>query len=253
MNFKIFDHKMRVFETSSDHCVPQGSYMVARLDGRGFTKLTNRMDKPFSTVFNIRMCDTVKHLMGCGFNILYAYTQSDEISLLFHPSENSFNRKTRKFISILAGEASAVFTLSFGHPAVFDCRISALPDVGTAVDYFRWRQSDCLRNALNSMCYHALRNDGQSSRQATKTLKGVPVKEKKQLYTDITGDCFREEKSWKRLGIGFSWKKVKSTGYNPISEQHVDTYSNRIIEDPFLPEGEEYSEYIAKLLEGEDK
>ena len=34
--------------------------------------------------------------MQCGFNILYGFTQSDEISLLLHPDDDTFARKTRK-------------------------------------------------------------------------------------------------------------------------------------------------------------
>ena len=63
--------------------------------------------------------------MTCGFNMLYGFTESDEISLLFSPDENSFGRKLRKLISILAGEASAKFSLRLGDMACFDCRISS--------------------------------------------------------------------------------------------------------------------------------
>jgi hypothetical protein len=30
------------------------------------------------------MAETVKHLMDCGFNVLYGFTESDEISILFN-------------------------------------------------------------------------------------------------------------------------------------------------------------------------
>ena len=41
------------------------------------------------------MLETTRHLMSCGFQAVYGYTQSDEISILFHPNENSFSRKER--------------------------------------------------------------------------------------------------------------------------------------------------------------
>ena len=43
------------------------------------------------------MVDTVKALMNYGFRVIYGYTESDEISLLFHPEENTFARKVRKY------------------------------------------------------------------------------------------------------------------------------------------------------------
>ncbi len=39
MKFDDLDKKMRVFETAADLCVLPELYMVARLDGRSFTRL----------------------------------------------------------------------------------------------------------------------------------------------------------------------------------------------------------------------
>lgn len=78
------------------------------------------------------MIDTARHLMQCGFHVVYAYTQSDEISLLFHPRERAFGRLLRKYHSILAGEASAKFSLLLGELVCFDCRVAELPDVDRA-------------------------------------------------------------------------------------------------------------------------
>jgi tRNA(His) 5'-end guanylyltransferase len=50
MKFDDLDSMMRVFETAHDLCVLPGLHMVARLDGRGFTRLTkevHRFDAPF--------------------------------------------------------------------------------------------------------------------------------------------------------------------------------------------------------------
>ncbi|MEL7124477.1 MAG: tRNA(His) guanylyltransferase Thg1 family protein, partial [Bacteroidota bacterium] len=114
MRFDDLDKRMRVFETAHDHCVLPGIYMVARIDGRSFTRLTKKLHKfetPFDSQFRDLMVETTKHLMNCGFKVIYGYTESDEISLLFAHDEQMFNRKTRKFNSILAGEASAKFSL----------------------------------------------------------------------------------------------------------------------------------------------
>src|ERR1043165_4415266 len=131
MKFDELDERMRVFETAHDLCVLPGLHMVARLDGRSFTRLTKEVhafEAPFDVRFRDMMLATVEHLMAdCGFNIVYGYTQSDEISLLFALEETSFQRKLRKLHSILSGEASARFSLLLGAIAVFDCRISQLP------------------------------------------------------------------------------------------------------------------------------
>ena len=143
MNFETLDINMRRFETSLDQVILPDLYLVVRIDGRNFTRLTKEIcefEAPFDTRFRDAMTDTVKHLMECGFRIVYGYTQSDEISLLFHPDDRTFGRKTRKINSVLAGEASAFFSLKLGVLACFDCRVVPLPNLECVKDYFAWRQ-----------------------------------------------------------------------------------------------------------------
>ena len=53
MNFDELDRRLRVFETAHDHCALPGLYLVARLDGRGFTHLT-RERRHFAAPFDER-------------------------------------------------------------------------------------------------------------------------------------------------------------------------------------------------------
>ena len=76
MKFDDLDAKMRVFETSHDYSVLPGLYMVARLDGRSFTRLTKEMHKfeaPYDARFRDHMLATTEHLMDCGFNIVWVF------------------------------------------------------------------------------------------------------------------------------------------------------------------------------------
>jgi tRNA(His) guanylyltransferase len=58
MKFDELDAKMRVFETAHDLCVLPGIYMVARLDGRRFTRLTKEVQK-FEAPFDPRFRDLI--------------------------------------------------------------------------------------------------------------------------------------------------------------------------------------------------
>ncbi|HYN87858.1 MAG TPA: tRNA(His) guanylyltransferase Thg1 family protein [Ardenticatenaceae bacterium] len=72
MKFDDLDTMMRVFETAHDHCVLPGLYMVARLDGRDFTRLTKErhaFERPFDLRFRDLMIATTEHLMACGFRM----------------------------------------------------------------------------------------------------------------------------------------------------------------------------------------
>lgn len=250
MTFDELDKKMRVYETAYDLCVLPHIFVVVRLDGRGFTRLTkivHQFEAPYDMVFRNYMVETVKHLMSCGFNIIYGYTQSDEISLLFHPDENSFERKIRKIISILAGEASAKFALQLGAMASFDARICQLPTLPIVGDYFRWRNEDAHRNALNAHGYWMLRKQGKTIKQATSQLEGMSIAQKNELLFQ-NGINFNELPAWQKRGIGVYWQEYQKEGYNPKSQQVVQSTRNRVIVDDNLPMKEEYNNFIKNLL-----
>jgi tRNA(His) guanylyltransferase len=207
MKFDELDRKMRTFETAHDHRVLPEIYMVARIDGRGFTRLTkevHRFEAPFDERFRDLMVDTTEHLMTCGFRVVYGYTQSDEISLLLHRDDATFGRKLRKLESVLAGEASAKFSLLLGDLGTFDCRISQLPNRSLVVDYFRWRSEDAHRNALNAHCYWVLRRQGASADAATGRLAGMSVADKNQLLFEL-GRNVNDLPAWQKRGTGLYW------------------------------------------------
>ena len=251
MKFDDLDEKMRVFETAHDLCVLPGLYMVARLDGRSFTRLTKEVhpfEAPFDARFRDFMVETAEHLMsGCGVNVVYGYTESDEISLLFALEENSFGRKLRKLISILAGEASAKFSLLLGAMASFDCRLSQLPSLELVVDYFRWRNEDAHRNALSAHAYWLLRNQGKSVGEATAALKGMSVAQKNELLFQH-GVNFNDLPLWQKRGIGLYWEEYDRPAENPVTGEKVLARRRRIRRDLELPMKDDYSAFLRKLI-----
>ncbi|SEA32509.1 tRNA(His) guanylyltransferase Thg1 family protein [Microbulbifer marinus] len=250
MKFDELDKKMRIYETANDHRVLPGIYMVARIDGRCFTALTrdrHRFEAPYDARFRDMMIETVKHLMQCGFKVLYGYTQSDEISLLFDLNENSFDRKERKFNSILAAEASAKFSLELADVAAFDCRISQLPGRQLVIDYFRWRNEDAHRNALNAHCYWSLRKDGVSPKDAAAELAGKSTAEKNEFLFQ-RGVNFNDLPAWQKRGTGVYWETYLKDGENPVTGECVQASRNRLKVDLDLPMKERYSDFIGEFV-----
>ena len=255
MNFDELEAKMRVFETAGDRCVLPGVHMVARLDGRGFTRLTKErhaFEAPFDARFRDYMLATAEHVMQCGFRVLYGYTQSDEISLLMNPQEGLFGRKTRKYDSVLAGEASAKFSLLLGDVAAFDCRVCELPTAENVRDYFRWRNEDAHRNALNGHCYWLLRKQGQGVAEATAFLRGRSVAEKNELLFRA-GVNFNDLPLWQKRGVGLHWETYAKESLDPRTGQPVVATRRRIKRDLELPMRDEYSDFVLRLLRSADE
>jgi tRNA(His) 5'-end guanylyltransferase len=253
MKFEDLDKKMRAFETAHDICALPGVFLVARLDGRNFhrlTKETGRFAVPFDEAFRDYMVETVKHLMDCGFSVVYGYTESDEISLLFAAQENSFARKYRKFNSILAGEAAAKFTSILGSPAAFDCRLIELPNLELTLDYFRWRMSDAHRNALNAHCYWRLRAENFSPKEADSRLKGLSKAEKNELLFSL-GLNFNCLPLWQKRGLGLYWQTVTKDGFNPLTGLSTSAQRRQIKVDKELPMKAEYDAFLRGLIENQ--
>jgi tRNA(His) 5'-end guanylyltransferase len=229
--------------------------MVARLDGRNFTRLTRDIQKfaaPFDERFRDAMVQVAEYLMtSCGFSFRYAYTQSDEISLLFPVDGDLFSRKLRKLNSVLAGEASARFTHLLQHVACFDCRISQLPAPALVVDYFRWRQEDAFRNALNAHCYWHLRGEGLSARAAHDGLSGMSVAQKNE-FLFRHGINFNDLPNWQKRGVGLYWENHTKSAMNPISGKEVTAIRRHVHRDQELPMGDAYGEYIRSVMQPAD-
>ena len=251
MNFDELDRKMRIYEQSIDQYILPDVYLVARLDGRSFSRLTKEIcnfEAPFDVHFRDMMVNTVRQLMDCGFRVVYGFTESDEISLLFHKDENTFGRKVRKFNSILAGQASAAFSLLLGQVVAMDCRLVPLPTLEKVRDYFLWRQEDAHRNALNAHCYWMLRKEGLDAQAATNQLEGKNAAYKNELLFS-RGINFDKLPFWQKRGIGVYWAGFEQAGFNPITGQAVTAIRRSLTVDYELPLGQQYADMVTAFLE----
>jgi tRNA(His) guanylyltransferase len=245
------DRVMRAYETAWDMAILPGVWPVVRLDGRAFHRLTAREDLAFQQPFDRRFRDwmlaAARQLMVCGFRALYAHIHSDEISVLLHCDDDTFGRRTRKVLSVLAGEASARFSLLLGEVAAFDARISQLPTTELVVRYFHWRQVDAHRNALHGHCYWALRREGLSAADATARLLGASVAEQNELLFR-QGINYNDLPAWHRRGVGIYWQTYTKAGRDPRTGETTQALRRRLFTDLHLPVGDAYATLIRRQL-----
>lgn len=157
------DDRMKLYEglSPADGPVCPLLPVLARLDGRAFHSFTQGLGRPFDPRLSDLMARTSLHLADT-FVSRAAYTQSDEITLLWQQpefgSELPFGGRVCKLISVLAAEASVFFNrgLSSVIPEksdrrpVFDCRVWTVPNREEAVNSFLWRQQDAVRNSVQA-------------------------------------------------------------------------------------------------------
>lgn len=253
MKFSDLDDRMRHGEYFHGLRVPEGVWTVLRLDGRSFSRFTaTHFEKPFDLRFHDLMTGTATALtMELGG--LYAYTESDEISVLLPMGWDLFDRSVEKIVSVSASVASAHFTSGLGGlridaRGIFDSRIWFDARSQEVVDYFRWRQADAVRCALNGAAYWCQRAAGKTARQATATLEGVTRAAKHEIL-HAHGLNFNALPAWQRRGSGVRWETFEKDGFNPKTGETVKATRRRLVEDRELPMKDAYADYIREIME----
>lgn len=241
------ESRMRELEWFHDLRALPGTWLVLRVDGRSFTRLTeHRFEKPFDERFHRCMTETAKTLL-VELHGVYAFTESDEISILLPSTSDLFNRKLEKLVSISAGIASACFSHSLGELAHFDSRLWLGTTLEQVVDYFRWRQTDATRCCLNGWCYWTLRKEGKTAKEASQTLLGKGVEEKNEMLFQRSIN-FNDLPTWQKRGTGLYWERIPKQGRNPMTGEAVTAIRRRVAVDREIPKGDTYGQFIRALL-----
>ena len=149
----------RAREDEHSKWLPREDYHVIRVDGRAFHTFTRGMKRPFDVDFMANMDACARALCREVQGVVFAYVQSDEISLLVPPAAAPaaqlwFGGQLRKWLSVSAAVASARMTVGAGRMAQFDSRVLSLCSRQDVVRYFLWRQGDCARNAIQATAQH---------------------------------------------------------------------------------------------------
>jgi tRNA(His) 5'-end guanylyltransferase len=231
-------------------------FAIVRLDGRGFSGFTQTyfrkpVDQKFHNIM-IACCEAI--FEHSGINVSYVQYHSDEISILISNADTSFGRNVQKYTTLLASLVSSVFTsyVSPPKPIMFDGRLHQANSADEVIAYFKWRQTDAVRNALNNYCYWTLRNSGKTNKQAdslVRTMKGDPValKELIKVYSNRKEDYDALE-GWITNVTGFYRSTIPHVGYNPIEQCEVTVDRSALMRVDNIPAGSGYNSFISGVI-----
>ena len=236
--------RMKGYESASFNNLLRRTPVIVQVDGKAFHTYTRCIkDEPFHDGLHEAMSFTARRLMRNIQNAVFAYVQSDEISILLKDwktltTDAWFSNRQGKVESVSASIATAYFNeyvrlddgdgmavFSDKGPALFDARAFNLP-MEEVCNYFIWRQQDATRNSIQSLGQHHF------SHKELQKLSCNQVQEKLLLDRDV---------NWNDLSI---WKKRGFSLYNHAPGTITD-YENPI----FTQE----REYIEKHLQVEEK
>lgn len=160
--------RMKKYEAAIDVRLEPSQPVILRLDGHNFSRYTAPFSKPFDERFHSAMVKTSADLIESYPTATLAYTQSDEITLVFPNGVGCFNDRATKIASLAAGFCSVHFyshllaaLTEFPEPPVdgldslplphFDGRIFNVPSVEECLNNIIWRcRGDAVRNSVSA-------------------------------------------------------------------------------------------------------
>ena len=216
---------MKQYENISRNYLTRRVPVIIRVDGKAFHTFTKGMNKPFDFVLMNTMKDTMKymceHIQGCVF----AYTQSDEITLVLTDyatikTDAWFGYNIQKMSSVAASMATLAFNKFFienaeaalqyadtesgiewcidfdftkyekkFNTAMFDARVFSIPK-DEVCNCLIWRQQDATRNSIESVG-QANFSQKQLNGKSCNMIQEMLWSDKGINWNDFSTDCKR--------------------------------------------------------------
>jgi tRNA(His) 5'-end guanylyltransferase len=174
MNDDLSIRMKEQYENRTRYFLPRRTFTILRLDGKAFHTYTRGLKKPFDNNLSEDIDNAIIAMLPEIQGAVFAYTQSDEISILLTDfatpqTDMWFDGNIQKISSVAASIMTAEFNrlrykrwatpshvnvdslFGVNEPslAYFDCRTFTIPDRVEVMNYFRWRQQDCVRNSVS--------------------------------------------------------------------------------------------------------
>lgn len=240
-----FAKRMKQYEFDSETNLDKTKFTIVRIDGHGFSKWTKGFTKPFDEFIVGAVSETARALME-EFKAVSAYSQSDEITLIFPPDENMiYSGRVQKMTSLMASFAAMTFNKlimeewadmerdriwrdsekgydgarqrlleqKFGK-AFFDARVFQVDTDVEAFNALLWRTKDCERNSKNVFAQSILPH------------KQCMYKTSNELVEICAELGHRWEDLDPRYKFGILWKKEN---YEKAVDVYLD-YENKTID-----------------------
>ena len=207
--------RMKAYEAIPKNFLMRRTPVIIRIDGKAFHTFTRGFDKPFDSVIQTCMEETMKYVCENVQGCVLGFTQSDEISLILCDYQRLetdawFGYNVQKIVSISASLATFAFNHVLGNIAAdlfsendntftektdflmgkinqgafFDSRCFTISKEEVC-NYMIWRQRDATRNSILGLA-QSLYSQKQIEGINTKKLQDKMFTEKGVNWNDLT-------------------------------------------------------------------
>lgn len=231
--------RMKQYEAIYDTTLPESSPIILRLDGHNFSRFTSHFARPFDERIHSAMLSTCTSLLTFFPSATLAYTQSDEITLIFSTGVGAFGERVQKLSSLAASYTSVNFVkhlitavdaqpepvLKGGRDVLltahFDARIFAVPSIEEALNNLLWRcRNDAVRNAVSSFA---------RTMYSTKDMHGKRAQELVAMMREEKGVVFEDAvPKWAIEGCLVKREQTEHWGKNGKTGEMERTFRTRV-------------------------
>lgn len=229
--------RIKSYEKRFQSYISEQEYVVIRLDGDSFSKFTKGFRKPFDKILVETMNRTTKALFE-RFSCCFAYTQSDEITLVINKTNNMvLGGKVQKLVSLTAGFCSTKFNMylkevleeekdcvsqefydliykKIGN-AWFDSRVFGIKDDFEVFNTVLWRMRDAERNSISMLGY---------ANFSHRELLNINSKEKLEKYSE--NNIFWDDLD-NGLKYGYYFKRVVYKRSDGVERRKVESFAKK--------------------------
>jgi tRNA(His) guanylyltransferase len=224
---------VKSFENKND--LLKNTYIVIRIDGKGFTKFTDahQYKKP-NEIKGIKiMALAGLSVMESFPEIFLGYGQSDEFSFAFKKNARLYNRRHEKILTNVVSQFTSAFVYywpkvfvngpELKYPPCFDGRVVLYPSFQNLKDYFSWRYVDCHINDLYNTTFWALVQEGKMTKdEAHKKLKGTLSNDKNEiLFSQFNINYNNQPEVYKKGTLVIRVKKIISQRPPKVGEKEA--------------------------------
>lgn len=231
MSNKLKD-RVESYQAVTDYKLLNRVPIVICVNGRGFSKVTQLLDKPYCQKFAECIVSTTLRLCNDVEGAVFAYQFNDEIVIVARNDQSNdtnpwYDNKLQKICSVTSSIATMHFNncaqaigLNLTGDAIFTSQVFTVPTVGEAVNSIIYKQQQNFQTSIQSSClYELLKKYDKNT--IKEMMIGLSIDEKIDLLYQETEVNFNDYPASFRRGVA-AYKVPIVSGESMRNKWHLN-------------------------------
>lgn len=214
MHNKLKD-RIEAYQSQSDLKLLPKVPLIICVNGRGFSKITQLLDKPYCNKLAECMATITLHLCTEVDGVLFGYQHNDEIVLVVRNDQHAdttpwYDNRVQKICSITAASATSHFkncltqvNLNLAGDALFTSQVFMVPTIAEAINTIIYKQQHNFHTSIQFACFYELINRKYDKNAIKEMLGGMSVDEKIDLLKQECQIDYNQYPVSFRRGVAF--------------------------------------------------